>query len=79
MDNDKLSKWPIFSLLDEAFLRSIRRAAVFGSTANEAVVVTDKDEVFAFGSNNNSCLGLGDNKSTLAPRRVEQLCKKGAL
>lgn len=79
MDNDKLSKWPIFSLLDEAFLRSIRRAAVFGSTANEAVVVTDKDEVFAFGSNNNSCLGLGDNKSTLAPRRVEQLCKKGIV
>ena len=54
-----VAKWPIFSLLDEDILNSIKLACVFGSTGNEAIFVTTEDNVFAFGSNCNGCLGIG--------------------
>ncbi len=56
LDTDK---WPIFSLLDGEFLSSVRIACVFGSSGNEAVLVTKDDDVFALGSNCSGCLGLG--------------------
>ena len=72
-----LSWWPIFSLLDASFLRGVKMACVFGSTGNEALVVTHEDEVYALGSNSSSCLGLGDLKSSFQPRKVDTLCKQG--
>lgn len=32
---------------------------MFGSSGNEAIYITNDDEVFAIGSNCSSCLGLG--------------------
>ena len=72
-----LDQWPIFSLLDPAFFQGIKLAAVYGTAGNEALIVTNEDEVYALGSNTNGCLGVGDCNSTLLPRKVLQLCKKG--
>ena len=72
-----LDQWPIFSLLDPAFFQGIKLAAVYGTAGNEALIVTREDEVYALGSNFNGCLGVGDSNSTLLPRKVSQLCKKG--
>lgn len=73
----KLLRWPIFSLLDTHLLQNVKLACVFGSAGNEAILVTCDDEVLALGANDNSCLGIGDSRSSLLPRKVEQLCKKG--
>lgn len=75
----RLLRWPIFSLLDINFLQTAKLACVFGSAANEALLVTQDDDVYALGANDNSCLGIGDSRSSLLPRKVEQLCKKGTL
>ena len=76
-DDHSLSKWPLFSLLEETFLRSLKLVLVFGSSGNEAIVVTHDDEVFSLGCNNHGCLGVGDTKSSLEPRKVKELCNKG--
>ncbi len=73
----KLLRWPIFSLLDINFLQTAKLACVFGSAANEALLVTQDDDVYSVGANDNGCLGIGDSRSSLLPRKVEQLCKKG--
>lgn len=75
--DQSLSKWPIFSLLDEAFLHSLKLVCVFGSSGNEAVVVSHDDQVYALGSNSHGCLGLGDTKASFQPRKIRQLCNKG--
>ncbi|KAJ7392624.1 RCC1 and BTB domain-containing protein 1 [Desmophyllum pertusum] len=75
----ELERWPIFSLLDEEFLTSLRITCVFGSAGNEAIVVTRDDDVYALGSNGSSCLGVGDAQSCLHPRKVEALCKKNVV
>lgn len=72
-----LDQWPIFSLLDPAFFQGIKLAAVYGTAGNEALIVTHEDEVYSLGSNSNGCLGVGDCNSTLLPRKVSHLCKKG--
>ena len=72
-----LSQWPIFSLLDPAFFQQIKLACVYGSTGNEALLVTREDEVYSLGCNVNGCLGVGDCISTLLSRKVAQLSKKG--
>lgn len=64
-----LEKWLIFSNLDEAFVSTLRMVCVFGSSGNEALMVTQDDDVYAVGSNSNGCLGLGDTHGTLEPRR----------
>lgn len=64
-----LEKWLIFSNLDRAFMSTLRLACVFGSSGNEALVVTHDDDVYALGSNSNGCLGLGDTHGTLEPRK----------
>ena len=77
LEDKFLSKWPIFSLLEETFLHSLKLVCVFGSSGNEALTVTCNDEVYALGSNVSGCLGIGDMTSTLEPRRVKELCYKG--
>ena len=57
MAEKRLSRWPVFSLLEPEFLNRIKIACVFGAAGNEAVVVTWDDEVFSLGSNCSSCLG----------------------
>jgi RCC1 and BTB domain-containing protein len=69
-------RWPIFSLLKEEFLDSIKVASVFGTSGNEVIIVTHDDVVFAIGSNLSSCLGVGDQQNCLQPRKVEALCHK---
>ncbi|XP_034521022.1 RCC1 and BTB domain-containing protein 1 isoform X1 [Ailuropoda melanoleuca] len=71
-----VGKWPIFTLLSPQEITSIRKACVFGTSANEALYVTDNDEVFVFGLNYSNCLGTGDNQSTLVPKKLEALCGK---
>lgn len=40
-----VTKWPLFSLMGPQELSSIRRACVFGTSANEAIYITSDDEV----------------------------------
>ena len=68
--------WTLFSLLEPPFLHSLRLSCVFGNLGNEAILITDADEVFALGSNGAGCLGLGDMSSTLEPKKVEALSGK---
>ncbi|XP_077527019.1 RCC1 and BTB domain-containing protein 1-like isoform X1 [Haemaphysalis longicornis] len=72
-----LDKWLIFSNLDKAFVSKLRLACVFGSSGNEALMVTQDDDVYALGSNSSGCLGLGDTHRSLEPRRVDSLCRRG--
>lgn len=74
-----ITKWPIFSLLEPDFLEKVTKACVYGSSGNEALMVTSEDEVYAVGSNCSTCLGLGDCQSTLQPRKVEHLCGKKVI
>ncbi|XP_030420591.1 RCC1 and BTB domain-containing protein 1 isoform X2 [Gopherus evgoodei] len=71
-----VGKWPIFTLLSPQEIASIRKACVFGTSANEAIYVTHNDEVFVFGLNCSNCLGTGDNQSTIVPKKLEALCGK---
>jgi RCC1 and BTB domain-containing protein len=79
MELPKLSRWPVFSLLSIDFLQSVKLACVFGTCGNEAVIVSHIGEVYALGSNSNGCLGVGDSQSSLQPRKVEALSKKGVV
>ncbi|KAG7169284.1 RCC1 and BTB domain-containing protein 1-like [Homarus americanus] len=72
----ELEKWPIFSLLKPEFVEKIKLACVFGSLGNEAVIVTKDDDVYALGFNGSGCLGVGDQNSTMEPRKIEPLCQK---
>lgn len=40
-----LTKWPLFSLMSPQELSTIRKACVFGTSANEAIYITGDDEV----------------------------------
>lgn len=40
-----VTKWPMFSLMGLQELSSIRRACVFGTSANEAIYFTQDEEV----------------------------------
>ncbi len=66
-------KWPIFSLLDADFISTIKIACVFGSSGNEALLITKDDEVYALGSNCSGCLGLGKN-SNFYKKKLWKLC-----
>ncbi|XP_046765104.1 RCC1 and BTB domain-containing protein 1 isoform X3 [Gallus gallus] len=71
-----VGKWPIFTLLSPQEIASIRKACVFGTSANEAIYTTHNDEVFVFGLNCSNCLGTGDSQSTIVPKKLEALCGK---
>lgn len=43
---------------------------------NEAIIVTKDDDVYALGFNGAGCLGVGDQNSTMEPRKIEPLCQK---
>lgn len=64
-----INKWLIFIILDPEFISSVKICVVFGSSGNEAIVVTQEDDVYAFGSNCSGCLGLGDSHGNLEPRK----------
>uniref|UniRef100_A0A8C4MHU4 Uncharacterized protein n=1 Tax=Equus asinus asinus TaxID=83772 RepID=A0A8C4MHU4_EQUAS len=44
-----VGKWPIFTPLSPQEIAAIGKACVFGTSANEALYVTDNDEVSLFG------------------------------
>ena len=71
-----LSKWPIFSLLDETFRRSIKLVCVFGGSGNEAIMLTGADEMFSLGANSNGCLGVGSGNGCLQPRKMDSMSGK---
>lgn len=62
----RLNRWPSFSMLEPEFLASIKMACVFGGAGNEAIVVTVEDEVFSLGPNCSGCLG--------EPRQASDSC-----
>eukprot|EP00064_Thunnus_orientalis_P013311 superscaffoldBa00002147_g13350 len=68
-----VSKWPLFCLLSNEELATVRQACVFGTSANEAIYITHGNEVFVFGLNCSSCLGTGDNLSTIVPKKLDFL------
>ncbi|KAF7666962.1 hypothetical protein LDENG_00085520 [Lucifuga dentata] len=68
-----VSKWPLFSLMGPQELSCIRKACVFGTSANEVIYITNDDEVYAFGLNCSNCLGTGDSQSTIVPKKLDFL------
>ena len=40
-------------------------------------MVTHDDQVYALGSNNNGCLGVGDLSASFEPRKIKELCNQG--
>jgi RCC1 and BTB domain-containing protein len=76
MAQNRLDRWPVFSLLDSAFVLKIKIACVFGGAGNEAIVVTEDDEVYSLGSNCSNCLGVGEGNGGLQPRRIDPLVGK---
>ncbi|KAK0066591.1 RCC1 and BTB domain-containing protein 1 [Biomphalaria pfeifferi] len=74
-----LSRWPIFCILNTELLSTVRKIFVFGNSGNEAIFITDRDDVFAFGSNCSNCLGLGDSHSSFEPRKIDSLCQKKVI
>ena len=54
-----VTKWPIFSLLSQDEVEKITKICVYGSSGNEAIFITEGDDVYAIGSNCSGCLGLG--------------------
>ncbi|TMS06482.1 RCC1 and BTB domain-containing protein 1 [Larimichthys crocea] len=68
-----VTKWPLFSLMGPQELSSVRRACVFGMSANEAIYITNDDEVYVFGLNCSNCLGTGDSQSTIVPKKLDFL------
>lgn len=71
-----VTKWPIFSLLSQDEVEKITKICVYGSSGNEAIFITESDDVYAIGSNCSGCLGLGDSHSSFEPRKIDGLCKK---
>uniref|UniRef100_A0A8C7P3D2 Regulator of chromosome condensation (RCC1) and BTB (POZ) domain containing protein 1 n=1 Tax=Oncorhynchus mykiss TaxID=8022 RepID=A0A8C7P3D2_ONCMY len=68
-----VGKWPLFTLLGAQEVSRIRQACVFGTSANEAIYITQDDEVFVFGLNCSNCLGTGDSQSTMVPKKLDFL------
>ncbi|XP_020504022.1 RCC1 and BTB domain-containing protein 1 [Labrus bergylta] len=68
-----VTKWPIFSLMGPQELSNIRKACVFGTSANEAIYINNDDEVYVFGLNCSNCLGTGDSLSTIVPKKLDFL------
>ncbi|XP_054004464.1 RCC1 and BTB domain-containing protein 1-like isoform X2 [Hylaeus anthracinus] len=77
MISRNLKKWPIFSLLESTFISNIQMTIVYGDIGNEALIVTKDGMVYGIGCNACGCLGINDNHSTLHPKKVEALCKRG--
>ena len=73
-----LSKCHLLSILPDVFLHDVHWVVVFGTAGNEAIMVTQGDEVYAMGANANCCLGLSTAKQVgFLPMKVELLCGKG--
>uniref|UniRef100_A0A665UZ49 BTB domain-containing protein n=1 Tax=Echeneis naucrates TaxID=173247 RepID=A0A665UZ49_ECHNA len=68
-----VTKWPIFSLMGPQELSVIKKACVFGTSANEAIYITNDDEVYVLGLNCSNCLGTGDSQSTIVPKKLDFL------
>ncbi|CAB3385502.1 Hypothetical predicted protein [Cloeon dipterum] len=62
-----LRKWANFG-------REIRTAIVFGSKGENVIFVDGTYQVFAFGRNEDGCLGTGDDDELKVPERIEVLC-----
>ncbi|CAB3388426.1 Hypothetical predicted protein [Cloeon dipterum] len=67
-------KWAYFGYQE----KEIRTAIVFGSQAENVIIVLENDEVLAFGENKNGCLGTGDEDEVDDElKRIEILCGQG--
>jgi RCC1 and BTB domain-containing protein len=66
--------WPVLHKLKPDFVSNIKFFYVFGNEGNNVIIVTKNDKVFAFGDNNDGCLGLGHNNAVREPQIVNELC-----
>jgi hypothetical protein len=41
-----VSKWPMFSVLDQSEVQAIKKICVFGSSGNEAVYINEEDDAY---------------------------------
>ncbi len=83
--SDIINEFEILRKLSEDFKQNIQSFYIFGDynrtnenwTENRNVlIVTKKNEVFAFGENKNGELGLGHNSFVSEPTIVNELCDK---
>ncbi|XP_043513899.1 RCC1 and BTB domain-containing protein 1-like isoform X2 [Frieseomelitta varia] len=62
-----LKNWHIFSSLESKFLKNVRIAAVYGCSANNALIVTKDNMVYSIGK-------CRDTGSIFCPKKIEILC-----
>lgn len=63
-------------MIEKNFFSAMVLFTCSGSMGNEAIIVTKDDDVYALGFNGAGCLGVGDQNSTMEPRKIEPLCQK---
>ncbi|CAB3388423.1 Hypothetical predicted protein [Cloeon dipterum] len=56
--------------------REIRTAIVFGTNAENVIIVLENDDVLAFGKNQNGCLGAGVQGEVKELKSIQILCKQ---
>jgi alpha-tubulin suppressor-like RCC1 family protein len=66
--------WSALNKLKPQIVLNIKFFCIFSAGANEVLIVTKNDKVFAFGDNNSGCLGLGHNNTVKEPEIVNELC-----
>ena len=71
-----LMNWPILSMLEPEFISNIDMVLVHGYSGTEALIVTHDRMVYALGSNNDGCSGIGNAQGSLTPTKVDALCGK---
>ncbi|GAB6032349.1 RCC1 and BTB domain-containing protein 2 [Chamberlinius hualienensis] len=71
-----ISKWAIFSAINPKFIATFKLVCVFGTSGNEALIITKDDQVYALGNNSDGCLGLPDCSGVLELTKINELCNK---
>jgi alpha-tubulin suppressor-like RCC1 family protein len=51
----------------------------YNNNGKNAIIILEKDEVFAFGNNSLGCLGFGNNTPVWEPTKVRELSDKGIV
>jgi alpha-tubulin suppressor-like RCC1 family protein len=76
-----IKKFDVLTEIDDQFRSSIKLFYIFKDYWDEnksnIFIVTVKDEVYAFGSNQRGVLGLGHNDVVPKKTIVSELCSKG--
>ncbi|GMT31657.1 hypothetical protein PFISCL1PPCAC_22954 [Pristionchus fissidentatus] len=73
---EEVRRWPLLSLLDNAFIERISSCIVYGSAGCAALILTKDDELYALGTT--TCCGAGvSGSTTFEPVLIETMSGRG--